>query len=879
MLLASPPAKHSIPIALQTVNGGCSCGGTHVVQFYEGDAFLTRTVAEFLAPAFKSGGRGLVIATAEHLAAMERALDAIGLDAAALQARGRYVTLEAKATLRQISSAEGQIDEALFERVVGDLARSLTSDGGELRAFGEMVALLWGEGKPEQALRLEDCWNRLLGRQRFELFCAYPMSLFTRSESARRFMHVCRAHTRVLPTESYAPQEGLSDPQLRQIAVLQQRAAVLEAEIEERRRAEEKLRRREAELTSFVETASIGLHWVDAQGIIIWANRAELEMLGYTYEEYVGHPVAEFHVDQAVIDDILTRLQRAERIQDYEAQLRCKDGNIKTVLIDSHALQDGGRFVHSQCFMRDVTEQRRSEQATRHLAAIVEGSDDAILSKNLDGIVTSWNPAAERMFGYRADEVVGRSITLLIPTDRLGEEQMILTRLRRGERIDHYETLRRRKDGRLLEVSLTISPVRDAAGRIVGASKIVRDVTEKKAASRALQEAHAQLERELEVRRATAEELRLTNERFNLAAHSDTLTLFEQDAELRYTWVYPSRPETATLIGRTDESVVGAETAAMLNRLKRAVLTTGEMERAQVKVDGQEGVRYFDVTVSPRRDREGKLVGVVGAAFEVTNQKRAELALIEAKDELAAMNHQLEMRVQERTASLTELLAQMETFSYTVSHDLRAPLRAMSEYSRVLLEDHGDVLAGEPRRYVERILRASERMNRLTSDVLAYARVSRERLELGAVSLADCLQQVIHHTVELQPPRATIVVPAVMPPVVGSETLLTLVLANLLGNAVKFVPSGRKPELQIECRRENGFVRVDVVDNGIGIRPEHQSRLFGLFERLHLEREYDGTGIGLAIVRRAVERMGGAVGVESDGTNGSRFWFKLRAID
>src|SRR5215468_3550563 len=237
-----------------------------------------------------------------------------------------------------------------------------------------------------------------------------------------------------------------------------------------------------AQLAAFVDTAAIGLHRVGPDGIILWANDAELATLGYAPQEYIGHHIAEFHADQAVIADILARLQRGERLVEYPAVMKCKDGSLRSVLIDSSVLWDDGRFVHTQCFTRDVTERWRAEEARALLAAIVEASDDAIVSKTLEGVITSWNAGAERIFGYSAAEAVGHPIDLILPPDRLDEEREILHRLRAGQPIQHYETIRRTKDGRLLDISLSLSLVRDRTGRVIGDSKIARDVTDRKRA-------------------------------------------------------------------------------------------------------------------------------------------------------------------------------------------------------------------------------------------------------------------------------------------------------------------------------------------------------------------------------------------------------------
>ncbi|MDQ3254228.1 MAG: PAS domain S-box protein, partial [Acidobacteriota bacterium] len=349
----------------------------------------------------------------------------------------------------------------------------------------------------------------------------------------------------------------------------------------------EELRRREHELADFIENAPVGLHWVAADGTVLWANQAELDLLGYTREEYIGRHIAEFHADEDVINDILSRLTKNETLHGYEARLRCKDGSIRHVLISSNVRREDGAFIHTRCFTRDITERKRTEEALRdkeeqlravaetapdailtideestlsfvsqsaerifgytagellgqpltmlmpeylrhlhqagikryletgqkhigweavelpglhkdgreipleisfseftskgkrhftgiarditqrklaeanllQMAAIIESSDDAIISKKLNGTILSWNPGAERLYGYSPDEAIGQSITMLIPPEQPDEETQIIERIKRGERIDHYETVRIRKDGKRVDISLTVSPV------------------------------------------------------------------------------------------------------------------------------------------------------------------------------------------------------------------------------------------------------------------------------------------------------------------------------------------------------------------------------------------------------------------------------------
>ena len=240
------------------------------------------------------------------------------------------------------------------------------------------------------------------------------------------------------------------------------------------------------DLEEFFEHATVGLSWLGADGTILRANPAELNVLGYARDQYVGRNVRQFHVDPAIADDVLRRLRAGETVLNVEARLRHRDGSIRHVLLSANALLEGGQFVHARCVSRDVTELKRAEHAVAYFKAIVESADDSIVSKTLDGVITTWNAAATRLYGYTAEEAIGKPITLIVPPDHRDELTGVFESLRRGERIEHYETTRVRKDGTRVDVSISISPILDAQGRSAGATTITRDITYRRQAERQL---------------------------------------------------------------------------------------------------------------------------------------------------------------------------------------------------------------------------------------------------------------------------------------------------------------------------------------------------------------------------------------------------------
>ncbi len=305
---------------------------------------------------------------------------------------------------------------------------------------------------------------------------------------------------------------------------------------------------------------------------------------------------------------------------------------------------------------------------------------------------------------------------------------------------------------------------------------------------------------------------------------------------------------------RTGEQYIGKEHLVQLRGAGRAELED----------------RYLNFVYQPTHDAGGAIDGILAHAVDVTD-------LVAARENVAHRGVELERLVEERTGQLKETIEQMEEFSYSVSHDLRAPTRAMCGYAEALLEDHGGQLNAEGRDLLQRIRRNGLRMDRMIRDLLTYSRISRGDLRLESVALDRLLPELLSQYPELHPDRAEMDIVGSLPAVLAHEPSLVQVLSNLLTNAVKFVAPGTRPRVQISASAQAGRVRLHIKDNGIGVPPENRRRLFGMFERMHPTLPYEGTGIGLAIVRKGVERMHGTVGVESDGISGSRFWIELAA--
>jgi signal transduction histidine kinase len=277
-------------------------------------------------------------------------------------------------------------------------------------------------------------------------------------------------------------------------------------------------------------------------------------------------------------------------------------------------------------------------------------------------------------------------------------------------------------------------------------------------------------------------------------------------------------------------------------------------------------------TAAPMLGSKGEMLGVVLVFHDATDIRKSQQALREHSNEL-------EQKVSERTATLQQAVSDLEAFSYTVSHDLRSPLRAMRGFADAVLEDYGDRLDDEGRNYLARIKNAGERLDRLIQDLLSFTRLSRKDTPLVDVDLDKLTRDIVENYPNLRAPAADVQIEGALPHVWGHEEALTQVIANLLGNAAKFVKPGTSPKIKVRAEGQGHRTRLWVEDNGIGLDPKDVERIFGIFVRVNESQVYGGTGVGLAIVKKAVETMHGTVGVEPGGETGAKFWVELGRVE
>ena len=656
-------------------------------------------------------------------------------------------------------------------------------------------------------------------------------------------------------------------------------------------------------LGSIVESSDDAIVGMTLDGSIISWNAAATRIFDHAQADAIGQSItllvpAELHDEE---QRILEKVRRGERVDHFETIRVTKIGRQFPVSLTVSPVRDatGTVFAMSEV-ARDIEAQKGSERASSQLAAIVESSDDAVVSKSLDGIIQTWNVGAERIFGYTADEIIGKHISTIIPPELQDEERTIIDRIRVGERIEHFDTIRLGKNGRRIPISLTVSPIRDKRGTIIGASKIAHDITDRQRAQRELHESRHKLASEASALARLSEASTRLWESQNLAGGLDeilrtvmalagaskgniqllnpgrnTLSIVAHegfDAGFLAPFEHMSAEDRGAACGRAltagrpviIEDVLADETYAPYHEVARAA---GYRAVVSVPLFGADGSKLGAISVhfpSPHRPTEAQM-------------RRLQVYCRQASDFIQRIR--LEHTLRERESALQDADRRKDEFLALLAHELRNPLAPIL-YAVALLRNSATTTEQRDRSY-DILERQVTHMSRLLDDLLDISRIT-----LGTVALKKeptSLATAIENSVEAAQPfidakRHELTIDLPGHPVIfeADPVRLAQIFSNLLINAAKYTTRGG--HIELSAVNGDGQVIITVRDNGIGISADMMPRIFTLFSQAQpaLGRTEEGLGVGLTMVRALVDLHGGTVEARSEGIGrGSEFVVRL----
>jgi PAS domain S-box-containing protein len=573
-------------------------------------------------------------------------------------------------------------------------------------------------------------------------------------------------------------------------------------------------------------------------------------MLGYTRAEMIGLHASDI-VSESEVQHIGPALGTIKARADYHREWRFKrkDGSFFAAEVIATMMPDGNLLG----MIRDITERKQAGEKLRksqeQLAGVIGSAMDAIITVDDQQRIVLFNSAAERMFLFPTEDAIGQPLDRFIPERfRASHKQHVqgfgethVTRRSMGALGALYGL---RADGEEFPIEASISQIESDGKKLY--TVILRDITERRRADEALKEQARMLE-------LAPMLIRDLNGR---------IIFWNTGAEQMYGW------PTAEALDKVAHSLLQTEFPRPIEEIKARLYAHNhwEGELLHIRKDGQRIVVASHWVL--HRDGQGKPKAILEVNNDITERKDAER-------EIGRLNEELEQRVADRTAQLQAVNKELEAFSYSVSHDLRAPLRHIDGFSQALLEDYTDKLDDVGKSYLREVRGASQEMAQLIDDVLQLARVTRSEMRREVVDLSDMAGAITAELKKREPKRKVIVNLTEELATCGDKRLLRIVLNNLLGNAWKFTAKRAEAEITFGGEQKNGENTYFIRDNGAGFDMAYVGKLFGAFQRLHTAGEFEGTGIGLATVQRIVYRHGGRVWAEGAVNEGATFYFTL----
>jgi PAS domain S-box-containing protein len=750
------------------------------------------------------------------------------------------------------------------------------------------------------------------------------------------------------------------------------------------------------ELHVILNNTADGIIAEDAKGRLIFVNKAaanlmELPLADQISGQQVNALDAPVNVSanqgkiSAFLDDQQHKLlQAGQNVSSMLFSRNQETGEEHLIKVNATPVFDERKNVRRIIsIFRDVSDEIKVDEQRARLASLVEHSEDVIISKSLNGLITSWNPAAERLYGYSHSEAIGQSISLIIPEEILDQELQIMDKIGQGETAFYHETQRIAKSGKVIDVALTLSPIRDWTGAITGYSSIARDITLRRQLAK-VQEDNALFLRkildtlpimvgvmtpdgvlieanqmalavsnvdlsevlnkpladaswlatitesrewivnsvkeagqgnvcrdDLQVRTADGKNLtvdfiitpmyddkgRVTHlipagvditERQSREQQIETLSERLQAQTVRLNNIIANIPGIVfegrgalpdgiqeitfvssyveTLLGyppdvwrNSDffETIVHPKDFKMVQQWMNGVYISRKTGRLEFRcITQDEQVVLVECHQDVITDDNGHPIGICGVIMDITQRKRVESSLASYVEELRQSNQELEQ------------------FAYVASHDLQEPLRMVTSYLQLIEQRYHDKLDADGKEFMDYAVDGAVRMKTLIGDLLAYSQVQRNKAEFAPVNMQDVVQRVLRDLKLVIEDSGAEVTYDPMPEIVANKGQMAQILQNLLTNALKF-QSDEAPKIHIGAERKGHGWLFSVKDNGIGIEPEHQERIFVIFQRLHARDRYSGTGIGLAICRKIAEKHGGQIWLESQLGEGTTFYFTI----